>query len=286
MKRNLLVFLFSLALLCGFAPAACADVGPKPSVQIQFEQMDDSLCYATLLSLTPSTGPSSVWDGDENHIWNYNLDLEIWRAFAEYQDPDGFYFLQEGWQVNETKSFAWTYYPPRTFKVLLYYPETGEFRSSGIYERYAFDSYYTIDLGSPGPELLLRKSYDYTWEVISLLARIALTLLIEMALALVFRFRSKQLLFLIGKANLVTQVSLNLLLSFIDYNQGSMAFVFFYLLLELGVFVLETVYYLRAFPRAVSVPIRRGKIIFYALAANALSFAGGMWIAVRIPGIF
>lgn len=286
MKQKLLVFLLSLALLCGLAPAACADVGPKPSVQIQFEQMGDSLCYATLLSLTPSTGPSSVWDGDENHIWNYSLDLDIWRAFAEYQDPDGFYFLQEGWQVNETKSFAWTYYPPHTFKVLLYYPETGEFRSSGIYERYAFDSYYTIDLGSPGPELLLRKSYDYTWEVLSLLARIVLTLLIEMALALVFHFRTRKLLLLIGGANLATQITLNLLLNFINYRQGSMAFVFFYLLFELAVFLLEAVFYLRTFPRAESVPIRRGKIIFYAFMANALSFAGGMWIAIRIPGIF
>lgn len=286
MKQKLLVFLLSLALLWGLAPAACADVGPKPSVQVQFEQMGDSLCYATLLSLTPSTGPSSVWDGDESHIWNYGLDLDVWRAFAEYQDPDGFYFLQEGWQVNETKSFAWTYYPPRAFKVLLYYPETGEFRSSGIYERYAFDSYYTIDLGSPGPELLLRKSYDYTWEVISLLARIVLTLLIEMALALVFHFRTRKLLLLIGGANLATQITLNLLLNFINYRQGSMAFVFFYLLFELAVFLLEAVFYLRTFPRAESVPIRRGKIIFYAFMANALSFAGGMWIAVRIPGIF
>lgn len=286
MKHRILVLLLCLALVCGLAPAAYADIGPKPSVHITFENMDDSLCYATLLSKTKSTGPSSAWDGDENHIYNYNLDLDIWRAFVEYQDPDGYYFLQEGWQVNETKSFAWTYYPPSSFKVLLYYPETGEFVTSGIHERYAFDSYFTIDLEATGPTLTLKKSYDYTWETISLVARIVLTILLELGLALLFGFRGKQVLLTITGINIVTQVGLNLALNIINYSQGSMAFVLFYLLLELAVFVLEAVLYLRLLQRASPTPLKKGRVILYALAANVLSFAGGLWLAVQIPGIF
>lgn len=286
MKHRILVFLLCLALLCGLAPAAYADVGPKPSVHITFENMDDTLCYATLLSKTKSTGPSSAWDGDEDHIYNYNLDLEIWRAFVEYEDPDGYYFLQEGWQVNETKSFAWTYYPPSSFKVLLYYPETGEFVTSGIHERYAFDSYFTIDLNSVGSTLTLRKSYDYTWETISLVARIVLTILLELGVALLFGFRGKQVLLTITGINVVTQVGLNLALNIINYSQGSMAFVLFYLLLELAVFVLEAVLYLRLLQRASPIPLKKRRVILYALAANVLSFAGGLWLAVQIPGIF
>lgn len=286
MKHRILVLLLCLALICGLAPAAYADIGPKPSVHIAFENMDDTLCYATLLSKTKSTGPSSVWDGDEDHIYNYNLDLDVWRAFVEYEDPDGYYFLQEGWQVNETKSFAWTYYPPSSFKVLLYYPETGEFVSSGIHERYAFDSYFTIDLDAAGSTLPLRKSYDYTWETISLLARILLTILLELGVALLFGFRGKQVLLTITGINVVTQVALNLALNIINYSQGSMAFVFFYLLLELVVFGLEAALYLRLLGRVSPTPLKKGRIILYALAANVLSFAGGLWLAVQIPGIF
>lgn len=286
MKHRILVLLLCLALVCGLAPAAYADIGPKPSVHITFENMDDTLCYATLLSKTKSTGPSSAWDGDENHIYNYNLDLDIWRAFVEYEDPDGYYFLQEGWQVNETKSFAWTYYPPSSFKVLLYYPETGEFVTSGIHERYAFDSYFTIDLDAAGPTLTLKKSYDYTWETISLVARIVLTILLELGVALLFGFRGKQVLLTITGINVVTQVGLNLALNIINYSQGSMAFVLFYLLLELAVFVLEAVLYLRLLRRASPTPLKKGRVILYALAANVLSFAGGLWLAVQIPGIF
>lgn len=286
MKHRILVLLLCLALVCGLAPVAYADIGPKPSVHITFENMDDTLCYATLLSKTKSTGPSSVWDGDEDHIYNYNLDLDVWRAFVEYEDPDGYYFLQEGWQVNETKSFAWTYYPPSSFKVLLYYPETGEFVSSGIHERYAFDSYFTIDLDAAGSTLPLRKSYDYTWETISLLARILLTILLELGVALLFGFRGKQVLLTITGINVVTQVALNLALNIINYSQGSMAFVFFYLLLELVVFGLEAALYLRLLGRVSPTPLKKGRIILYALAANVLSFAGGLWLAVQIPGIF
>ena len=286
MKHRILVLLLCLALVCGLAPAAYADIGPKPSVHITFENMDDTLCYATLLSKTKSTGPSSVWDGDEDHIYNYNLDLEIWRAFVEYEDPDGYYFLQEGWQVNETKSFAWTYYPPSSFKVLLYYPETGEFVTSGIHERYAFDCYFTIDLDATGSTLTLRKSYDYTWETISLVARIVLTILLELGVALLFGFRGKQVLLTITGINVVTQVALNLALNIINYSQGSMAFVFFYLLLELVVFGLEAALYLRLLGRVSPTPLKKGRIILYALAANVLSFAGGLWLAVQIPGIF
>ena len=125
---------------------ASADTGSEASVRINFENMGDELCYGTLLSKNPSTGPNSAWDGDEDHIYNELIDLDIWRAFVEYEDADGYYFLQIGWKVNEKKELAWTYYPPDNFKILLYYPETNKYVVSGICERYAFDTYYTVDM--------------------------------------------------------------------------------------------------------------------------------------------
>ena len=68
---------------------------------------------------------------------------EIWQAFVDYQDPDGFYFLQEIWDCSEAGLLDWTYYPPGTFKILLYFPDSGQFWTSPVYERYAFDSYFT-----------------------------------------------------------------------------------------------------------------------------------------------
>lgn len=251
MRRFQAVFLLILCaaiITVGFPSAARADMGPKPSVRIHFENMGDELCYGTLLSKTKTTGPASVWDGieyhakhNENKSYSYAaFDYETWKVFAEYQDEDGYYFLQEGWKVSETKKIEWTYYPPQSFKILLYYPETQTFAVSGIYERYAFDTYYTVDMdgvhinevrceeANGTPEgLEASRSYDYSQELISLAVRIVLTILIEMIIALLFGYRhKKQLLFLAG-VNGGTQIVLNVLLNIINYKGGQLAFVLF-----------------------------------------------------------
>ncbi len=149
----LFVFILAVAVMLCFSVTLHADLGPKPSVHITFENMLPGIeCYGTLLSKTDSTGPSAVWDGNEEyamHSENYEwaaFDYATWKAFVEYEDPDGFYFLQEGWDVIESDGIHWTYYPPQEFKILLYFPEYNSFVSSDIYERYAFDSYFTVDM--------------------------------------------------------------------------------------------------------------------------------------------
>ncbi|MDA6859531.1 hypothetical protein OSL44_24780, partial [Escherichia coli] len=55
------------------------------------------------------------------------------------------------------------------------YPESDMFVSSGIYERYAFDSYFNVTMEDmEGGQILLtaQKNYDYTWELFSLVCRI------------------------------------------------------------------------------------------------------------------
>ena len=126
MYVGLFMLLFYLIFAVTALPiTAKADMGPKPSVRIQFKNMSDDLCYGTLLSKEKCTGPAQVWDGTARNEQLYDLDRNIWKAFVDYKDPDGYYFLQRGWTVSETGEIAWTYYPPEDFKILLYYPETG-----------------------------------------------------------------------------------------------------------------------------------------------------------------
>lgn len=295
MKRKLTILLLCFVLLGALYPVpANADIGPKPSVHITFENMGDQLCYGTLLSQTPSTGPASAWDGNEEHIHTNNLPLDIWRAFVDYKDEDGYFFLQWGWQVNESHSLDWGYRPPQSFKILLYYPETDTFIVSGIYERYAFDTYYTVNMDGIKIDsvdvqetvMTAVKSYDYTWELISLACRIILTVLIEIGIAVLFGFRQKQLLKWIAVINIVTQVILNVLLNVINYNQGSLAFFLCYILFELVVLVIETILYCFLLNRLSQTDIRKGKAAAYALVANLCSFLAGWLIAIAIPGIF
>ncbi len=300
------MLLSAIMVIMIFPVTANADTGPKPSVRITFENLGDELCYGTLLSSRESTGPSSAWDGNEedarhNENPNYSYQTfgyDIWKAFVDYAENDDFYFLQEAWQINETKELAWTYYPPNEFKILLYFPETGEFSISGVYERYAFDSYFTVNMDgvklsvdyneelSSDERINAFKSYNYTVEIVSLVARIIITILIEMAIALLFGFRKKKQLLLLVGVNTATQIILNVLLNVINYNSGELAFVVFYILFEIAVFVIEAILYCTIMKKISEQPKKNWFYVLYALIANAVSFGAGFIVAQMLPGIF
>lgn len=311
-KRVLLLLLCAVLSPLIFPLTASADTGPKPSVKVSFKNLGDELCYATLLSKAESTGPAWVWDGrdenarhNENESYSYSeLDYKTWKAFVDYKDADGFYFLQCGWQINETKSLDWAYYPPEIFKILLYFPESNTFAVSKIYERYAFDSYFTVDMSGSRiaavnrPEyteetnsyneigITAEKSYNFKQEIISLAVRIAITVILETALALIFGYRNKKQLLLIFVVNAVTQLTLNISLNSVGLKSGYTEYIITYALLELAVFITETVIYCAFLDKLLGKPKKRGLAVLYALCANACSLAVGLALAKLIPVIF
>ena len=290
-KKKALIWLLLVLLLTALLPVtAYADMGPKPSVQVTFENMDDRLCYGTLLSERESTGPANVWDGNEEHIslWG-DQDRDVWQAFVDYQDPDGFYFLQWFWRCDETKELDWGYYPPNTFKILLYYPDTGEFLSSEILQTYAFDSYFTMDVTgdlSARQTLPAQKNYDYTREISGFMARLILTILIELAVTWLFGFRRKGQLLLVLAVNAVTQIALNVFLTLIGMKQGPSMFIFAYVVAEPAIVIIEYVAYRNLFHRFGGEKVAGKTILLYTLLANAISFGAGFLLNLFIPNIF
>ena len=90
---------------------------------------------------------------------------------------------------------------------------------------------------------MAHQSYDYTWEIISLIARIILTIALELGIALLFGYREKKVLGFLAVANVLTQVTLNVALNIINYNSGALTFTFSYVLFEILVFAIEAVAY-------------------------------------------
>ncbi len=317
---SVLLFLLTLfACLCGIVSTepAHADMGPKPAVTVTVENLDGRVCYGTLLSYEQFSGPHHPYDPERER---HDADEDsIWKAFVEYSDPDGYYYLQEHWNLSLTEEISWRYYPPTEFKILLYFPETQTFVSSGTCLRYAFHSYFSVTLtdnavsvSQSEASLEVRKNYDYTWEIVSLFVRIIATVIIELGIALLFRLQTKKQIISVTVVNVITQTLLNLALNVYAYFRGVGYFdiMFLFVPLELAVFVIEAVAYAVIFRRryvpepeptwaynpynVYGAPSAKrksdympvGRCILYALVANVVSFIAGLALARIIPGVF
>lgn len=314
MKKLLSLLLICAAFFLAFPTKICADMGPKPSVIVKFTGLENEIYYATLLSENESTGPWSK-DYDYENVYENNT---VWAKMNNYEDSDGFYFLGCFDECSETHCFNWDYYPPDTFKILLYFPERDLFLvTEDTYEHYAFASYYTVNAGDAleaslsiiskenitadteraeavsaraeaeiDAMLEAERSYDYTWEIISLFCRIILTIILELAIALFFGYRGKNALLTICVTNIVTQTLLNICLNIINYKNGSFAFIFHYIWLEIVIFAIEAFVYTKRMKQKTSASGKSMHPCLYALTANVLSFFAGVVIAQHIPGIF
>lgn len=296
MKKKLLIMLYVAAMLILVPSFAYGDVGPKPSVIVNFDGLEGKTYHVTLLSEESSTGPYSAigkFKGDERYS-DGEEGYEIWKEFVDYRDKDGYYFLQFFRDCTETSEFKWTYYPPQKFKILVYFPETDSFAVSGVYERYAFDSYYKVDAGnielkpsSTYEGLVAVKNYNFTKEIISLILRIIATIAIEVIIALLFGYREKALLKLLLITNIATQTILNIILNTVNYFYGGLTFLLTYFLAEIIVFIIEAIVYSNLLTKGGTGRLgNKAYAVLYALAANAGSFFIGIQIAKFIPGIF
>lgn len=265
MKKFFLSILSILLLFFTFSIPISADSGPKPSLTIHFEGIDEPY-YVTVLGSIERYGPHGV-ESDEFYIGHENEDLLI--KFNQFEDD--YYFWGNVEECTTTHKFKWGYWPPETFKVLVYFPNSDTFVVSDIYERYAFRSYYTFEFNDH--EIIDGyKSYNYTFEIISFVSRCLLTICLELFIAELFDLKNSKQRSIIIRTNLITQILLNLFIAYTTYTSGYSAYIFTYLWLEVLVFIVEGFIYSKTLPKTTDEKIQPWK---YALFANIFSFITG-----------
>lgn len=316
--RSLPALLIAVLLLCC---VAFADTGPKPSAAFTFTGMPDEDYYVTMLAEVDHYGPHRIYqEGDDlPYVLEAGRDdpaYPAWQNLVDYKDTDGYYFLDDLFeQCHGDDEASWHYYPPERFKLLLYFPESDIFLCSTVTERYAFDSVYRLDLGGKSPaeiaaltltdpngdpipsgrddetaigEVTLDKSDGTHQQIIGFFGRLGITLVIELALAWGWKYRKGSQLLFIGIVNLITQCLLNVALLYWGAQETSRGFIiFWYVLLELAVTGIEAAAYAYLLPgtdhREKSV---RRHAAMYAIAANVLSFLGGLALSEVFPFLF
>lgn len=287
-KHKKLHFCLIFLTLCMlFVLPVWADAGDKPSLVITFENMPDAVFYGGLLADSPPI--DSRYSVETYDIDQYGEALEpIFNAFCAYEDADGFVYWQNIFPCAEDGRLVWNYLPPDTFKLLLYFPETGSYAVSGILDKYAHDAAYVLDFGgtvpSDGARLDVRADYHLPAGIGGLFVRMVLTVLLELGIAWLFRYRTKPLVTRIIAVNVITQILLNAALVCISFKIGGFAAFIAYFLLEIPVLLIEAIAY------AILLPDHRGgtwwKAVLYALAANLVSFLVGYRLSVHFPIIF
>ncbi len=294
-KTGLLLILF-VAFAAQLPLAGKADTGPKPSVVLEIDGPEE-LYYVAMLSQARSTGPASAYDeGETKHYCVLDesgapteAGMIAWEKFQAYAEQDGYYFLQQYAECFGMQEYKWGYYPPQIFKVVLYFPASDSFAVSAVCERYAFDSYFAVDVAHEADgsySVNVKKSYDYTSEILGVGFRILLTIVTEVLIALAFSYRKKKQLLVILAANVVTQTVLNILLNYLEIRTQAIFMVMSYIFFELLVFGLEAICYhiflVKEDTRARAV----GRSVLYALTANVASLLIGILVANVLPEFF
>lgn len=299
MKKRWCSILTALLLLLPLAAMpANADAGPKPSVVVELTGLEGRTCWGTLLSQQESTGPYGRFQGgeaaedpEEDRALNALLPLER-------MDSEGFHLLNFVKDCSDGE-FSWTYYPPHTYKIALWFPEEDALAVSGVYHRYAFDSYYRLDLSgvdlTPGgivelEAARLQRDYPYGASLLALAGRVALTLGAELLLALAFGLRTGRALKWVAGVNLATQLGLNLALELFTYCNGALEGMMailalpVYLAAEVAVTLVELRIYRRKLTGEQGLSGRR--ITAYTWTANLCSFLTGVLLSFQLPSLF
>ncbi len=283
-KQANVLLIFAVFILTfmsvSFSVKASADTGPKPSVTVSVADIkEDGVYYMTLLSKYNSSGPNSF---DAKYYGEID---EIDKKFADYKDEDGYYYLYYYKKVSAENPFKWSYYPPNQFKILIYSADQNAFISSGKLERYAFSSYFTVSVSNDkllaNGELEAVRSYDYFGETCKLILRIVFTVAVELGIAFLFGYRGKSFTVILV-ANLVTQIALNVGLNVINYFKGALSLIIAYIVIEILVLIVESVFYMIAVPKIDKDCPEKLKrfwvLLLYSVAANAASFGLGALI--------
>jgi hypothetical protein len=81
MKKIAIILFCVVVVIMVFPDTARADIGPKPSVVIDFNGLERKTYYATLLSSEKSTRPFSALSTGNHTYIHYQEGMKIMRSF-------------------------------------------------------------------------------------------------------------------------------------------------------------------------------------------------------------
>lgn len=189
--------------------------------------------------------------------------------------PDYFYLLDIALNYYDTNKIIFKtgyLYQINNYKLLVYDILNDKAYFSNEINNYAFNSYYHYDFSKINGNEFEMESEGIKFVFLNILffiVRLIITIGIELLIAIPFKFDKKSIIIIII-VNAITQVLLNLLLTFGYINQGKNIFLWiYYILIEVAITLIESIIY----KRYCKIKLKHHLlVILYAFLANLVSF--------------
>ena len=287
MTKKLAVILVCVLTLSLLSVTAFADGGPKAYTAVYFDGFSGGY-YATLL----------VGKGVPRYDADYIPELDVRFSYAaekrmyDYAIQNGdFRYYNHCYALKDNDHLLWGSDPPQNFLVVVYFPQYDVLAVSDECSTYAFESYYTasIDVNDLSQHkgqtihLNVREHYNFGVSFASLLVRMALTVLIEIGIARIFKITEKRQRRFLIILNVATQLFLNILLNISVGTVGMLlTLMIVYAVLEIQIFGIEAAMcglFINRFSdngAVISLP----KLLLFTLVANTASLLAGLPLMV------
>ncbi|MCR5449919.1 MAG: hypothetical protein K6F23_11085 [Solobacterium sp.] len=275
--------MLTLVMLCAMSLPVYADMGPKPDLVIDFSGIHEP-CVVTVLSTVKSYGPNQPMQIAWMPWWDEQapeIDKEIYQKFIDEtkllneERTEQLYF----WGVlAQSSPYVFGYYPPETFYVLVYFPETDSFLlSEESYTRTVFHTELAITVEN-GKLLFNARQPLYgimkNWkDNDAVVLRLLVTVITEIVIGMFFmKYTHKSMLTVIG-VNVITQILLNIVIWLRYYVLSNSVSTYFPVLAgaEVLIFLIEGFIYSKLISRE-----ELSRPYLYALTANAFT----CWLGV------
>lgn len=277
-KKSVIVAILCIVLVLMSAISVSADMGPKPSVSITLENAPQRYYLDLLVD----------YDGSYHNLYSSEietLDEKMLESLQNFSENGWYPALAHGTSVplfgtivpDENNLSHFSYFGvPNKFRVIVVDGECN-IKTSGVIEKKYYQEHITLDYNSMIPTgaeqtdggfiQQVRRDSPAKSFVLQFLSTCIPTLLIEIAIFLLFRMSFKKHWYKLLIVNFITQIGVNFALSSLFLNSGwfSLDFIF-YVFVEICVLIVEVTAYIIVLRGE-----KKWKRIVYPIAANITS---------------
>lgn len=254
------------------------DFGPKPSLNIKINYNTNNKIHVELLK----KGNAEYEEEFDYTVLEKNFyDYLLGKSFDGYVSgqiyrPTPYRTVLD--KKNDHFDVKFSYRYPKEFKLIVYDETNNKIFISKVIKQTAFDATMEVTLNDDGlkylditivnTEVSISEKHNINKGIIGIFARIIITIIVEIFILFIFRYKTKKSYGIVTVTNLITQAILSSFLFSMIYLFGAFTYIFFFVIGEIIVILIELIVYKKLLNEK-----KDNRYIYYALLANFITLS-------------